>query len=163
MAMAHQCFLLKLIVLGVWIYGAMARGIADVPMSRRHEQWMAQYGRVYKDAVEKEQRFQIFKDNYEYIESVNKAGNRKYKLGLNQFADITNEEFKASRLGFKPMLKSTTGSFQYNLTDVPDSMDWRTKGAVTAVKDQGSCGKTYIMYRELCFSKTCNELFKFKR
>ncbi|XP_073109176.1 senescence-specific cysteine protease SAG39-like [Elaeis guineensis] len=141
--MAHRCFVLALIVLGVWVFGAMARGIADVPMSTRHEQWMAQYGRVYKDAAEKERRFQIFKDNCNYIESVNRAGNRKYKLGLNQFADMTNEEFKASHLGFKPMrlTKSATGSFQYaNLTDVSDSMDWRTRGAVTPVKNQGSCG-----------------------
>ncbi|XP_073107377.1 senescence-specific cysteine protease SAG39-like [Elaeis guineensis] len=35
---------------------------------------MAQYGRVYRDAAEKERRFQIFKDNYEYVDSVNKAG-----------------------------------------------------------------------------------------
>ncbi|XP_073109188.1 senescence-specific cysteine protease SAG39-like [Elaeis guineensis] len=141
--MAHRCFVLALIVLGVWVFGAMARGIADVPMSTRHEQWMAQYGRVYKDTIEKERRFQIFKDNYNYIESVNRAGNRKYKLGLNQFADMTNEEVKASHLGFKPMrfTKSTTGSFQYaNLTDVSDSIDWRTKGAVTPIKNQGQCG-----------------------
>ncbi|XP_008779806.3 ervatamin-B-like [Phoenix dactylifera] len=140
--MAHQCFVLTLMVLGVWVSGAMARGIADEPMLRSHEQWMAQYGRVYKDAAEKERRFQIFRGNYEYIESINRAGDRKYKLGLNQFADMTNEEFKASRLGFKPMpTESTTGSFQYaNLSDAPDSMDWRTKGAVTAVKNQRSCG-----------------------
>ncbi|XP_010939512.2 senescence-specific cysteine protease SAG39 [Elaeis guineensis] len=143
MAMASQCFVLKLIVLGVWVSAATARGIADVPISTRHEQWMARYGRVYKDAVEKERRFQIFKDNHNYIESVNRAGNRKYKLGLNQFADMTNEEFKASHLGFKPMhlAKSATGSFQYaNLTDVSDSMDWRTRGAVTPIKNQKSCG-----------------------
>ena len=94
-------------------------------------------------------------DNYNYIESVNRAGNRKYKLGLNQFADMTNEEVKASHLGFKPMrfTKSTTGSFQYaNLTDVSDSVDWRTKGAVTPIKNQGQCGKTYIMYSGLFFS-----------
>ena len=141
--MAHQCFVLALMVLGVFVFGAMARGIADEPMSRRHEQWMAQYGRVYEDAEEKQRRFQIFKDNYEYIETVNRAGDRKYKLGLNQFADMTNKEFKASHLGFKPMLtESTSQSFQYaNLTDSPDSIDWRTKGAVTPVKNQGSCGK----------------------
>ena len=143
----------------------MARGIADVPMSTRHEQWMAQYGRVYKDAAEKERRFQIFKDNCNYIESVNRAGNRKYKLGLNQFADMTNEEFKASHLGFKPMhlAKSATGSFQYaNLTDVSDSMDWRTRGAVTPIKNQKSCGKIYMMCSEFFLPKAYNELIKFK-
>ncbi|XP_026666042.2 ervatamin-B-like isoform X2 [Phoenix dactylifera] len=140
--MAHQCFELALMVLGVWVSGATARGIADEPMRTKHEQWMAQNGRVYTDAAEKERRFQIFRDSYEYIKSVNRAGDRKYKLGLNQFADLTNGEFKASRLAFKPMpTASTTGSFQYaNLTDVPNSMDWRTRGAVTPVKNQGSCG-----------------------
>lgn len=154
-----------MMVLGFWVSSAAARGIADVSTSKRHEQWMAQFGRVYKDETEKERRFQNFKNNYEYIESVNKAGDRKYKLSLNQFADMTHEEFKASRLGFKPMLAgSTIGSFRYaNLTDAPDSMDWRTEGAVTPVKDQGSCGKIYITYSELFFSETYNELCKFKR
>lgn len=74
----------------------------DMPMSAQHEKWMAQYGRVYKDAEEKAHRFEIFKTNAEYVQSVNHAGNRTYRLGLNRFADLTNEEFKASFLGFKP-------------------------------------------------------------
>ena len=74
----------------------------EMPMSARHEKWMAQYGRVYKDAEEKAHRFEIFKANAEYVQSVNRAENQTYWLGLNQFADLTNEEFKASYLGFKP-------------------------------------------------------------
>ena len=123
--------------------------IGELPMSARHEEWMAQHGRVYKDAVEKEQRFKIFKANVEYIETFNKGGDRKYKLGINQFADMTNEEFKASHNGFKPShnakakAKSAATVFRYeNVAAVPSSMDWRTKGAVTPIKDQGQCGKT---------------------
>lgn len=102
---------------------------------------MAQHGRVYKDAAEKEQRYQIFKANVEYIESVNKAGDQKYKLGINQFADLTSEEFKASRNGYKPRMVKPAKTFRYeNVTAVPGSMDWRTKGAVTPIKDQGQCG-----------------------
>lgn len=74
----------------------------DMPMSARYEKWMAQYGLVYKDAEEKAHRFEIFKANAEYVLSVNREGNRTYRLGLNRFADLTNEEFKASYLGFKP-------------------------------------------------------------
>jgi C1A family cysteine protease len=106
---------------------------------------MATYGKVYVDAAEKERRFKIFKDNVEYIQSFNTAGNKPYKLGVNKFADQTNEEFKGARNGYwrpfqtRPM-KVT--SFKYeNVTAVPATMDWRRKGAVTPIKDQGQCGK----------------------
>ncbi|KAL7185404.1 hypothetical protein ACSBR2_027360 [Camellia fascicularis] len=63
-------------------------------MFERQKQWMALHGRVYKDTAEEDKRFNIFKDNVERIESFNKAANKPYKLGVNQFVDLTNEEFK---------------------------------------------------------------------
>ncbi|KAI4322794.1 hypothetical protein L6164_022456 [Bauhinia variegata] len=78
----------------------MCRELHETSLSQRHEQWMAKYGKVYKDAAEKEKRFQIFKDNVAFIESFNAAGNKPYKLAINQFADKTNDEFKASRNGY---------------------------------------------------------------
>lgn len=105
---------------------------------------MARYGRVYKDDAEREMRYEIFKNNVEFIESFNRAGNRLYKLGINQFADVTNEEFQASHNGYKKpsQLRQSEGTkFRYeNAGAVPTSMDWRMKGAVTPVKDQGQCG-----------------------
>lgn len=49
-------------------------------MMERHEQWMAQYGREYKNITEKEERYTIFKANVEYIDFVNNAGGEPYKL-----------------------------------------------------------------------------------
>ncbi|XP_038970335.1 senescence-specific cysteine protease SAG39-like [Phoenix dactylifera] len=122
---------------------ATARTLSEMTMAERHEQWMAQQGRAYRDSAEKERRYQIFKSNVELIESFN-AGNSKYKLGVNQFADLTNEEFRAMMNGFKPSTLKTlkaTNVFRYeNVTAVPTSMDWRAKGAVTPIKDQGQCG-----------------------
>jgi KDEL-tailed cysteine endopeptidase len=106
---------------------------------------MVQYGRVYKDAAEKAYRFEVFNDNARFIESFN-TENHKFRLGINQFADLTNEEFKAIKTnkGFIPnKVKASTG-FRYeniNLDALPVTMDWRTKGAVTPIKNQGQCGK----------------------
>lgn len=113
-------------------------------MSDRFEQWLASCGRVYQDASEKEKRLQIFKENVEYIESHNADTSKKYKLGVNEFTDLTNEEFKAMRNGYKlrPSTSSKKSSFRYeNVAAVPSSMDWRKKGAVTNIKDQGQCGE----------------------
>ncbi|PIA27430.1 hypothetical protein AQUCO_07800047v1 [Aquilegia coerulea] len=111
-------------------------------MEARHENWMKNYGRTYKDTAERQMRFKIFKANVEFIDTFNKNGERSYVLGVNGFADQTNEEFIASRNGLKKASKSkSSSSFRYeNVTAVPSTMDWRKKGAVTPIKDQGQCG-----------------------
>ncbi|KAL2484079.1 Senescence-specific cysteine protease SAG12 [Forsythia ovata] len=132
------------IVLGMFTSLEASRGLQEASMAERHEQWTARYGRVYKDDLEKATRFEIFKKNVEFIESFNNGGTQRYKLGVNEFADMTNEEFRASRNGYKMSFQqkspSTTGFEYENVTAVPTSMDWRKKGAVTGVKDQGQCG-----------------------
>ncbi|EYU25680.1 hypothetical protein MIMGU_mgv1a019612mg [Erythranthe guttata] len=132
-------------VLQIWASQATARTLPDTSMVERHEQWMVQYGRTYKNDAEKANRFNIFKDNVEYIQSVNEAETRTYKLAINKFADLKHEEFQASRNGYKMRSQSKSSSkvlsFRYaNVSGVPPSMDWTKKGAVTPVKDQGQCG-----------------------
>ncbi|MED6107200.1 hypothetical protein PIB30_011770 [Stylosanthes scabra] len=115
-----------------------------------HEKWMEQYGKVYKDAEEKERRFQIFKNNVEFIESFNSAGDKSFKLSVNRFADLTVEEFKVSLNGLKksswpeaPAELETTSFRHENVTDIPKTMDWRKRGVVTPIKDQGICGSCW--------------------
>lgn len=133
----------------LWASQATARNLNDASLAERHQQWMAQYGRVYNDEAEKAKRFEIFKENVEFIESFNKAGTRSYKLAVNKFADLTNEEFKNGRNGYKPshFCRTTSSqSFRYeNVSAVPASMDWRKKGAVTGIKDQGQCGTFFVL------------------
>ncbi|KAL8532131.1 hypothetical protein ACS0TY_008662 [Phlomoides rotata] len=145
MALSSTCkFLLAvLLLLEIWASQATARTLPDASMVEKHEQWMTQYGRTYKDDAEKAKRFKIFKENVDYIDSSNSAGIRPYKLDINSFADLTNEEFKATRNGYKMEFhkSSKVSSFRYaNVSAVPSSVDWRKKGAVTGVKDQGQCG-----------------------
>ena len=104
---------------------------------------MTLYGRVYLDTNEKEKRFKIFKENVARIDSFNSANKRPYKLGVNKFADLTNEEFKATRNRYKDHICSPrAASFKYaNVTAVPATIDWRKKGAVTPIKNQEQCGE----------------------
>lgn len=140
----RQISLALLLCLGLWAFEVTSRTLQDASMYERHEQWMARYGRSYKDPQEREKRFMIFKENVNYIEASNNAGNKPYKLGINRFADLTNEEFTSSRNRFKGHMCSSitrTTTFKYeNVTAVPSTVDWRQKGAVTPVKDQGQCG-----------------------
>ncbi|OMO92541.1 hypothetical protein COLO4_17498 [Corchorus olitorius] len=105
------------------------------------EAWMSKYGRTYANKAEKNKRFKIFKENFEYIHNFNNERNKTYKLSINKYSDLTHDEFVAARTGDKNPGKAPTSSpFTYaGFKDVPTSLDWRKKGAVTPIKNQGNC------------------------
>nr|GMD67510.1 senescence-specific cysteine protease SAG39-like [Ipomoea batatas] len=110
-------------------------------MVKRYEDWIVEYGRVYANQTEKMERFSVFKDNAKYIDSFNQVKNRTFTLGINQFADLSNDEFQ-QRMGCEmPPTNSEVTPFKYeNVTVVPPTMDWRQRGAVTPIKNQQQCG-----------------------
>ncbi|KAL5576578.1 hypothetical protein UlMin_018277 [Ulmus minor] len=123
---------------------ATSRTFHEDAIAEKHEQWMAEHSRTYGDSAEKEKRFKIFKHNVDFIEKFNSEGNRTYKLGINRFSDLTDEEFLRYYTGSKKPITSNPSSynsFRYEkVTDIPNSLDWREQGAVTHVKYQGRCG-----------------------
>ncbi|XP_030462103.2 senescence-specific cysteine protease SAG12-like [Syzygium oleosum] len=110
---------------------------------------MAIHGPVYKDAADKAKRYEIFKENVKRINAFNNGKDVGYKLAVNKFADLTNEEFRASYTGYKrrPTRILSSGDakpFKYaNFTAIPDALDWRNKKAVTSVKDKGYRGSCW--------------------
>ncbi|CAN6482418.1 unnamed protein product [Victoria cruziana] len=123
-------------------------GRSDPEVMRIYESWMARHGKAYNDLAEKDKRFEAFKDNLHFIDEHN-SGNHSYKLGLNRFADLTNEEYRNMYLGTKMSpnrRNSKLAGKRYTVKEgeeLPDQVDWREKGAVTDVKDQGSCGSCW--------------------
>ncbi|XVF79013.1 hypothetical protein PTKIN_Ptkin14bG0185100 [Pterospermum kingtungense] len=121
--------------------GACGSAMSSTAHEAEFELWMAKHGKTYQNKAEKERRFKIFKANLEYVENFNSAGNRTFKLGINKYSDLTYDEFAEAMTGdLEPdnLLISAETPFTYaGLTEVPKSLDWRDKGAVTPVKDQG--------------------------
>lgn len=111
---------------------------------------MARFGRAYKDADEKARRQEVFGANARHVDAVNRSGNRTYTLGLNKFSDLTDDEFVQTHLGYRGHQQgglrpeeenvSKVAALGYGQADMPESVDWRAQGAVTGVKNQGSCG-----------------------
>jgi len=87
-------------------------------------------------------RFAIFKDNVNYINMRN-SENLTFTLGVNQFTDLTNDEFRARMLGRRSSPALPITSLQADTSDLPNDVDWRDKGAVQRVKDQGQCGSCW--------------------
>ncbi|KAE9604623.1 putative ananain protein [Lupinus albus] len=136
------------VILCLSSYSAMSQTFNESSVAKIHEQWMFQYERSYANDIEKEKHLKIFIENLEYIEKFNNNANKNYKLGLNQFSDLTMDEFIASYTGLKISRQTSFSSkvATLNLTDeIPTTIDWREKGAVTSVKQQLECGKLFFV------------------
>ena len=67
-------------------------------------------------------------------------GEKSFKLGMNVFADMTSEEFRRERVGAKRAVRMDRDDWMVYMSsgaNVPYSQDWREKGYVTKVSDQG--------------------------
>ncbi|WCJ30863.1 Cysteine proteinases superfamily protein [Euphorbia peplus] len=113
-------------------------------LQKRYDNWMAKHGRVYGSKEEYFLRFGIYQTNVQLIDFIN-FQNLSFKLTDNKFADITNNEYRSRYLGFrgKGHRRKNTSRKHHNFTDLPSEVDWRKKGAVTPVKDQGQCGSCW--------------------
>ncbi|KAL3739950.1 hypothetical protein ACJRO7_021261 [Eucalyptus globulus] len=141
---------IKVYMLMVWLCAGAWTSAVTPPNSTlaEFEQWMARHGRIYKDNLEKAKRYGIFLETLRFIEDFNsKAANQSYKVGLNQFSDLTTEEFVPRYTGFRATSRSSNSSaattFKYSMTQVPDSLNWVEKGVVGSIKNQGGCGSCW--------------------
>ncbi|KAF8660378.1 hypothetical protein HU200_057960 [Digitaria exilis] len=128
-----------------------SRGMARTEEQARaaYELWLSRHGKVRSAPRDYEHRFRAFWDNLRFVDAHNaRAGARGYRLGLNRFADLTNDEFRAAYLGASGISgrnATTTGErYRYDGVEaLPEFVDWRQKGAVAPVKNQGQCGSCW--------------------
>ncbi|KAL9666732.1 hypothetical protein QQ045_001070 [Rhodiola kirilowii] len=123
---------------------------SEAEVADMYETWLAKHGKSYNAIGEKEKRFEIFKDNLKFVDEHNADPERSFSLGMNKFADLTNDEYRERFLGVESDARrrrvSSMRSERYvpRVGDsLPESVDWRKEGAVADVKDQGQCGSCW--------------------
>ena len=106
--------------------------------------YLSEHNKSYATREEYQFRLAQFEKNLKKVNDHNAMNADGETLGLTSLADWTDDEYK-KLLGYKD---TRIGRAQYNpsnisVEDLPDSVDWREKGAVTPVKNQGSCGSCW--------------------
>ncbi|XP_060576711.1 procathepsin L-like [Ruditapes philippinarum] len=126
----------------------------DVDAGRSMEHLFSTFKQVHKRKYENEaeetMRSKIFEINVNHIREHNiryAKGEKSYYLGVNQFTDMTHREFLKLYTGH---IKAVNGSITKPSTYLtpsnillPEKVDWREKGYVTEVKNQGQCGSCW--------------------
>jgi len=115
--------------------------------TKQFEGFKTKYSKVYKDQSEEQERLDIFTKNLKDIFAHNSKKTSTWTMGVNEFADLTDEEFKNTYLGYKrvqpPRARTAKDTEARTPKDLPDSVNWVEAGVTTGVKNQGQCGSCW--------------------
>jgi len=108
-------------------------------------QYKAEFGKTYLDGTEHSEREQRFLKELSVIRKHN-SEEHTWKMGVNQFTDLSDTEFARFKGIKRDSNMEGTSPFDIEtkpVSDLPAEIDWRSKGVVSPVKNQGGCGSCW--------------------
>ncbi|XP_025901722.1 cathepsin K [Nothoprocta perdicaria] len=137
-------------LLALLLPAAMAQLRPERALDARWELWKKSYGKQYNGEADELPRRLIWEKNLRYIEAHNvehAQGRRTFELAMNHLGDMTSEEVVRTMTGLKVprdrRQHNETLYMDHGSERVPGAVDWRKKGYVTPVKNQGQCGSCW--------------------
>eukprot|EP00935_MAST-01C_sp_MAST-1C-sp1_P000614 g614.t1 len=120
---------------------------ADIAEVLEWEEYKAAFGKRYS-AAEEPARRKAFEGNVRFIQEHNRKEGQIFRCGVGPLSDLTSEEYREQYLrpnAFHYQQSAADAKPDLSLLNAapPTAIDWRSKGAVTPVKNQGSCGSCW--------------------
>ena len=122
--------------------------VSAAPVFPEEANWSAfklAHGRQFSSAADESARFQIYRDNVQYILEEN-SKNHSYTLGITRFADMTTQEFE-DRYFPEPGSQHNNASLApaglhqwASGEELPASVDWQAAGATNPIQDENENG-----------------------
>ncbi|KRJ98039.1 procathepsin L [Drosophila yakuba] len=125
---------------------------SSVDCKSEFEKFKNNNNRKYLRTYDEIRSYKAFEENYKVIEEHNqnfKDGQTSFRLKPNIFADMSTDGYLK---GYLRLLKSNIEDSADNMAEivgsplmsnVPESLDWRSKGFITPPYNQLSCGSCY--------------------
>ena len=132
--------------------------VADDPSDHDWETFKLSHKKKYDNSTHEERRKKIWKINHKKIMRHNKNKTKLgYEMAVNKFTDLSEEEFAQINKGFimpvieedsetnsnDTLLKRMRRFTDNNIAGLPASLDWRTRGLITQVRDQKQCNSCW--------------------
>ncbi|XP_065221427.1 cathepsin L-like proteinase [Planococcus citri] len=145
--MQSSVYLCIIICVQILVHGAVLND--DEYNLQKWNSFKVQHTKQYETIEEEERRMKIYLDNEKKIAEHNERfenGEETYELGINEFSDLTTQEFNELYLTKIDTNRNTSEDFYIldsSMDDAPAGRNWVQEGKVTRIKNQGSCGSCW--------------------